>query len=86
MNALINFIHRRGMYGNYKLCSHLRLRVRSIKIQSGNGRNIDSFLPSFIGLIASLNLFKAGLSGVLGSPISFFDTTPMGTKILLLFQ
>ncbi|KAF8154551.1 multidrug resistance-associated ABC transporter [Crassisporium funariophilum] len=31
-----------------------------------------------IGLIASLNLYKAALSGVLSSPTSFFDTTPMG--------
>ncbi|KAL0958947.1 hypothetical protein HGRIS_014261 [Hohenbuehelia grisea] len=33
------------------------------------------------GLTASLNLFKAALSGVLRSPISFFDTTPLGRII-----
>ncbi|KAF8815566.1 multidrug resistance-associated ABC transporter [Phlegmacium glaucopus] len=31
-----------------------------------------------VGLMASLNLFRAALSGVLASPTSFFDTTPMG--------
>ena len=45
--------------------------------------DINSFLLSFIGLIGSLNLFKSALSGVLGSPVSFFDTTPMGIKIAL---
>ncbi|KAF8235236.1 multidrug resistance-associated ABC transporter [Tricholoma matsutake] len=39
---------------------------------------ILSFLFSFASLIASLNLFRAALSGVLRSPTSFFDTTPMG--------
>ena len=39
---------------------------------------MDSLLPSFIGLVATLNIFNAALSGVLRSPVSFFDTTPMG--------
>ena len=51
-----------------------------LKSKTGDGRLIDFFLPSFVGLIASLKLFKAALSGVLKSPISFFDTTPMGIK------
>ena len=35
-------------------------------------------LRSAMALIASLNLFKAALTGVLRSSTSFFDTTPMG--------
>lgn len=35
-------------------------------------------LDSIIGLIASLRLFRSALKGVLHSPVSFFDTTPMG--------
>jgi ATP-binding cassette subfamily C (CFTR/MRP) protein 1 len=41
---------------------------------------ILTLCSSLIGWIGSLKLFKATLSGVLGSPISFFDTTPMGIK------
>ena len=37
----------------------------------------------FASLAASLNLFKAALGGVLRSPVSFFDTTPMGMYIFL---
>ncbi|TDL20293.1 multidrug resistance-associated ABC transporter [Rickenella mellea] len=37
-----------------------------------------SFTFSLVGLYASLRLFKAALGGVLRSPVSFFDTTPMG--------
>ncbi|KAF9466028.1 multidrug resistance-associated ABC transporter [Collybia nuda] len=37
-----------------------------------------SFAFALASLIASFNLFKAALSGVLRSPTSFFDTTPMG--------
>ncbi|CAK5271106.1 unnamed protein product [Mycena citricolor] len=37
-----------------------------------------SIALSISSLIASLSLFKAGLSHVLRSPTSFFDTTPMG--------
>ncbi|KAG5729874.1 Multidrug resistance-associated protein 1 [Termitomyces sp. T112] len=33
---------------------------------------------SLMCLVGSLRLFKAALKGVLGSPVSFFDTTPMG--------
>lgn len=36
--------------------------------------------------MASLNLFKAALSGVLASPTSFFDTTPMGINQIASFQ
>ncbi|KAG5351318.1 hypothetical protein C0989_006977 [Termitomyces sp. Mn162] len=32
---------------------------------------------SLMCLVGSLRLFKAALKGVLGSPVSFFDTTPM---------
>ena len=52
-----------------------------LKIQSRDGLNIDSLFSSSIGLFASLNLFKTALSGVLRSPVSFFDTTPMGIKL-----
>ncbi|KAF8580407.1 multidrug resistance-associated ABC transporter [Ramaria rubella] len=38
----------------------------------------DSFALSLSGLRASLNLFKKALRGVLRSPISFYDTTPIG--------
>ncbi|CAA7257506.1 unnamed protein product [Cyclocybe aegerita] len=31
-----------------------------------------------MGLSASLNLYKSALAGVLDSPVSFFDTTPIG--------
>ena len=37
----------------------------------------------FASLVASLNLFKAALGGVLRSPVSFFDTTPMGMYVYL---
>ncbi|KAG6916302.1 hypothetical protein DXG01_007459 [Tephrocybe rancida] len=37
-----------------------------------------SFAFAFASLIASLNLFKAALTSVVRSPISFFDTTPIG--------
>ncbi|KAJ3514014.1 hypothetical protein NMY22_g14878 [Coprinellus aureogranulatus] len=37
-----------------------------------------SFSFTFACLTASLNLFKSALTGVLRSPLSFFDTTPMG--------
>lgn len=33
---------------------------------------------SLMCLVGSLRLFKAALKGVLSSPVSFFDTTPMG--------
>ncbi|KAJ7224699.1 multidrug resistance-associated ABC transporter, partial [Mycena pura] len=36
---------------------------------------------TIIGLIASLQLFKAALACVLKAPMSFFDTTPMGRII-----
>lgn len=39
---------------------------------------ISGHTPSIAGLIASFRLSKAALSGVLRSPISFIDTTPMG--------
>ena len=54
------------------------------KFEAGMVIILTPFFPSYIGLIASLNLFKSALSGVLASPTSFFDTTPMGIKILLL--
>ncbi|KIK63265.1 hypothetical protein GYMLUDRAFT_40975 [Collybiopsis luxurians FD-317 M1] len=37
-----------------------------------------SFSFAIAGLIASLNLFQTALRHVLRSPVSFFDTTPMG--------
>lgn len=37
------------------------------------------------GLIASLRLFQIALSGILRSPLSFFDTTPLG-RILSRFS
>ncbi|KAJ7591654.1 multidrug resistance-associated ABC transporter [Mycena floridula] len=48
----------------------------------GFAQAMFSFLCSFtialLGLRASLNLFKAALNHVLRSPVSFFDTTPIG--------
>ncbi|KAH8110164.1 multidrug resistance-associated ABC transporter [Phellopilus nigrolimitatus] len=43
---------------------------------------IVSFTFSMVGLYASLRLFKAALTGVLRSPVSFFDTTPMDQDTL----
>uniref|UniRef100_A0A8H8CI96 Multidrug resistance-associated ABC transporter n=1 Tax=Psilocybe cubensis TaxID=181762 RepID=A0A8H8CI96_PSICU len=37
------------------------------------------------GLIASLNLYKLALARVIHSPVSFFDTTPMGTIGLVFY-
>ncbi|RDB25946.1 Multidrug resistance-associated protein 1 [Hypsizygus marmoreus] len=39
---------------------------------------ILSFAFAYMSLFASLSLFKASLTSVLRSPISFFDTTPIG--------
>lgn len=36
-----------------------------------------------MSLFASLNLFRTALTAVLRSPVSFFDTTPMGMTSLL---
>ncbi|CAL1710985.1 unnamed protein product [Somion occarium] len=51
----------------------------------GAGVAVFSFLLSFsmslIALSASLRMFKTALLSVLRSPISFFDTTPMGRII-----
>ncbi|KAF9269804.1 multidrug resistance-associated ABC transporter [Marasmius fiardii PR-910] len=48
----------------------------------GAASAVFQFLTSFIfalaGLFASLNLFRAALRAVLRSPVSFFDTTPIG--------
>ncbi|KAG6849131.1 hypothetical protein H0H93_011041, partial [Arthromyces matolae] len=48
----------------------------------GVAQALFSFLLSLsfflMSLVGSLRLFKAALRGVLHSPISFFDTTPMG--------
>jgi hypothetical protein len=40
-------------------------------------------MHSIISLHAGFSMFKAALSGVLFSPTSFFDTTPMGECVLL---
>ena len=34
-----------------------------------------------MALFASLNIFRAALNAVLRSPISFFDTTPLGLSL-----
>ncbi|KAJ2912814.1 hypothetical protein MD484_g7600, partial [Candolleomyces efflorescens] len=48
----------------------------------GLGEAIFAFLINLAflvgGLVASLRIFKAALKGILRSPLSFFDTTPMG--------
>ncbi|KAH6879600.1 cadmium ion transporter [Coprinopsis sp. MPI-PUGE-AT-0042] len=55
-----------------------------IAVYAGFGASeaLVTFLLCFsffvMGLIASLHLFKSALSGILHSPLSFFDTTPMG--------
>jgi ATP-binding cassette subfamily C (CFTR/MRP) protein 1 len=38
---------------------------------------------SLASLVASLSMFNAALGGVLRSPASFFDTTPMGISLHL---
>ena len=40
---------------------------------------------SVMSLYASLNLFKAALNSVLRSSTSFFDTTPLGLSLSLIF-
>ncbi|KAG8710747.1 hypothetical protein FRC09_020949 [Ceratobasidium sp. 395] len=42
---------------------------------------MGSFAFAWAGFTASLNLFSGALSGVLGSPMKFFDTTPIGAII-----
>ncbi|KAF8066642.1 multidrug resistance-associated ABC transporter [Lyophyllum atratum] len=48
----------------------------------GAAQALFSFLVSLafslMGLTASLRLYKAALNSILGSPVSFFDTTPIG--------
>ena len=39
-------------------------------------------MVSLAGLKAALQLFKMALRGVIRSPISFYDTTPMGMSCL----
>uniref|UniRef100_A0A0W0EY28 Putative multidrug resistance-associated ABC transporter n=1 Tax=Moniliophthora roreri TaxID=221103 RepID=A0A0W0EY28_MONRR len=39
---------------------------------------LTSLVFAFIGLFAGFNMFNAALSAVLKSPVSFFDTTPIG--------
>ncbi|KAF9466027.1 multidrug resistance-associated ABC transporter [Collybia nuda] len=58
-----------------------------IEVYAGLGitQAVLSFMLSFsfsaMGLVAGINLFNAALVGVLRSPTSFFDTTPMGRII-----
>ena len=75
-----------GFIGHIKLRCHLRLRVRSRKFKVETVVTLTHVPPSSIGFIASLNVFKAALSGVFGSPVSFFDTTPMGIKLHYFFS
>ncbi|KAG9103477.1 hypothetical protein FRC06_010585, partial [Ceratobasidium sp. 370] len=42
---------------------------------------MGSFAFAWAGFTASLNLFSGALTGVLGSPMKFFDTTPIGAII-----
>ncbi|KAB5591062.1 Oligomycin resistance ATP-dependent permease YOR1 [Ceratobasidium theobromae] len=42
---------------------------------------MGSFAFAWAGFTASLNLFTGALGGVLGSPMKFFDTTPIGAII-----
>ncbi|KAG8690811.1 hypothetical protein FRC11_008965 [Ceratobasidium sp. 423] len=42
---------------------------------------MGSFAFAWAGFTASLNLFSGALGGVLGSPMRFFDTTPIGAII-----
>ncbi|KAL5511261.1 hypothetical protein ACEPAH_4476 [Sanghuangporus vaninii] len=42
---------------------------------------LSSLIFCLVGLYAALRLFKTALMGVLRSPVSFFDTTPMGRII-----
>ncbi|KAH7339705.1 P-loop containing nucleoside triphosphate hydrolase protein [Rhizoctonia solani] len=42
---------------------------------------MGSFAFAWAGFTASLNLFSGALGGVLGSPMKFFDTTPIGAII-----
>jgi ATP-binding cassette subfamily C (CFTR/MRP) protein 1 len=42
---------------------------------------IRAFAFAWAGFTASLTLFAGALGGVLGSPMKFFDTTPIGAII-----
>jgi ABC-type multidrug transport system fused ATPase/permease subunit len=42
---------------------------------------VGSFSFSLVGFTASLHLFRVALHAVMGSPMSFFDTTPLGRII-----
>ncbi|EEB88677.1 hypothetical protein MPER_13351, partial [Moniliophthora perniciosa FA553] len=48
----------------------------------GAAQAIFTFIVSYcvviIGINASFSMFRTALSGVLKSPVAFFDTTPMG--------
>ncbi|KAF9044293.1 multidrug resistance-associated ABC transporter [Panaeolus papilionaceus] len=48
----------------------------------GAGLAISTFLMTVVvvllGIVASMNLYRRAFGGVLGSPLSFFDTTPIG--------
>ncbi|KAH8103346.1 multidrug resistance-associated ABC transporter [Cristinia sonorae] len=50
----------------------------ALGIASGIFAFLMGFSVSVLCLVASLGMFKDGLTGVLRSPVSFFDTTPMG--------
>ncbi|QRV79190.1 ABC transporter transmembrane region [Ceratobasidium sp. AG-Ba] len=42
---------------------------------------VGAFAFAWAGFTASINLFSGALSGILGSPMKFFDTTPVGAII-----
>jgi hypothetical protein len=67
-----------------QLCSLISAASRSGK-SSVNilSASADSLACSIISLHAGFSMFKAGLNGVLFSPTSFFDTTPMGASSML---
>ncbi|KAI0689828.1 ATP-dependent bile acid permease [Cytidiella melzeri] len=62
----------------------LSFSIRSVLLDSlipGDFEPVIDLSHSLTCLVASLRLFKAALTAVLGSPVSFFDTTPLGRII-----
>jgi len=73
----------RRKYGDRNLSSNLRFYVIG-SLSLFLYRVYNSWDFSTLCLSAGLNLYKGALAGVLRSPVSFFDTTPMGMRLYLI--
>ncbi|GJJ12857.1 hypothetical protein Clacol_007102 [Clathrus columnatus] len=54
----------------------------ALGVAQGLGSFLTSFAFSLLSLRAGFHLFRMALKGVIRSPISFFDTTPIGKEAL----